>query len=67
MAHGVELGDEMKAYGVYPGGQSGHPGSAFYDNMIDQWANGKYYELFFMKDANDNRQPSIRNQRLKGK
>jgi penicillin amidase len=63
----VELGDEIKAYGVYPGGQSGHPGSAFYDNMIDQWASGKYYELFFMKDANDNRQPSIRNQRLRAK
>ncbi len=63
----VELDEEMKAYGVYPGGQSGHPGSAFYDNMIDYWASGKYYELFFMKDANDNRQPSIRSQRLRAK
>ena len=45
----VELGDEVSAYGVYPGGQSGNPGSPFYDNMIDHWVNGKYYKLLFMK------------------
>jgi penicillin G amidase len=49
----VELGDEINAYGVYPGGQSGNPGSPFYDNMIDQWANGKYYKLLFMKEATE--------------
>ena len=44
----VELGDEVSAYGVYPGGQSGNPGSPFYNNMIDHWVNGKYYKLLFM-------------------
>lgn len=41
----VELGTETKAYGIYPGGQSGNPGSAFYDNMVDDWVAGKYYSL----------------------
>ena len=49
----VAFGDEFKAYGVYPGGQSGNPGSYYYDNMIDQWANGEYNEIFFMKNAED--------------
>ena len=39
----------VQAYGVYPGGQSGNPGSPFYDNMIDHWANGKYYKKHFLK------------------
>lgn len=38
----VELGAEIQAFGVYPGGQSGNPGSKFYDNFIPVWANGEY-------------------------
>ena len=43
----VELGDEIKAYGIYPGGQSGNPGSKYYSNFIQKWANGEYlkYDL----------------------
>ncbi len=37
-----------KAYGIYPGGQSGNPGSSHYDNMLEDWAEGKYYELELM-------------------
>jgi len=48
----VELGDEVHALGVYPGGQSGNPGSRFYDNMVDTWASGNYYDLLFLKSAN---------------
>lgn len=51
----VELGDEPRAFGVYPGGQSGNPGSKHYDQMIAQWAAGKYYELFLMKNPEDRR------------
>jgi penicillin amidase len=51
----VELGKTPKGHGVYPGGQSGNPGSPFYDNMIDSWAEGKLYDLFFMQSPNDNR------------
>lgn len=52
----VELGPELKAYGIYPGGQSGNPGSSFYDNMIEDWARGHYYSLFYMEDRQDRRQ-----------
>lgn len=38
----VEMGDEITAFGVYPGGQSGNPGSKFYSNFIPIWANGEY-------------------------
>ena len=49
----VELGDEVKGVGVYPGGQSGNPGSRFYDNMLDYWMNGQYYDLLFWKKPED--------------
>jgi penicillin amidase len=38
----VDFG-EMKTYCLYPGGQSGNPGSKYYDNMIDKWSKGEYY------------------------
>lgn len=49
----IELGKTPKGHGVYPGGQSGNPGSPFYDNMIDTWAGGKLYDLFFMQSPDD--------------
>ena len=44
----VHLKDQTEAYGVYPGGQSGNPGSKYYDSFVDQWAAGKYYSIWFM-------------------
>jgi penicillin amidase len=44
----VSLTANTEAYGVYPGGQSGNPGSKYYDNFIDQWVSGKYYSLWMM-------------------
>jgi penicillin G amidase len=45
----VELGNRPKAYGIYPGGQSGNPAGHYYDNFIDDWNKGTYYPLtFFM-------------------
>ncbi|GAB3340534.1 penicillin acylase family protein [Marivirga atlantica] len=41
----VSLEKPVKAFGVYPGGQSGNPGSYFYDNLIDAWASESYYQL----------------------
>ena len=49
----VELGKNPKGQGVFPGGQSGNPGSRFYDDMIDSWANGKLYDLFYMQSVDD--------------
>jgi len=47
----VEMGDQIRAHGVYPGGQSGNPGSPYFDNFTDTWAAGEYYDLLFMKEA----------------
>ena len=44
----VQLTDKTEAYGIYPGGQSGNPGSKFYDSFVDQWVAGKYYSLWMM-------------------
>jgi penicillin amidase len=45
----VHLSPETEAYGVYPGGQNGNPGSRYYDNFVDTWAKGEYYPLVMMK------------------
>ncbi len=45
----VHLTKTTEAYGVYPGGQNGNPGSKFYDSFIDTWTMGKYYTLWVMK------------------
>lgn len=42
----VELSPEgPTAYGVFPGGPSGNPGSALYDSDVDRWAEGGYHKL----------------------
>ena len=46
----VQLTDTTEAYGVYPGGQSGNPGSHFYDMFVNTWASGQYYPLWVMTD-----------------
>jgi penicillin G amidase len=43
----VEAGPDMRGMGIYPGGQSGNPGSYYYDNQVDDWKNGKLFPLFF--------------------
>jgi penicillin amidase len=48
----VHLTDEVEAYGVYPGGQSGNPGSKYYDNFINTWVAGKYNTLLFIAKEN---------------
>ncbi|GAB3708189.1 penicillin acylase family protein [Spirosoma flavus] len=49
----VALGDQPKAYGLYPGGQSGNPGSPHYQNMIETWRLGKLNELLYLQTAQD--------------
>ena len=56
----VELTDKTHAYGVYPGGQSGNPGSRYYDNFIDTWKTGKYYPLSLLKKAEIKNNPDLR-------
>ena len=45
----VEMTSPPTALGIYPGGQSGNPGSRYYDNFIDDWAKGKYLNLKFLQ------------------
>ena len=52
---------EVKGWGIYPGGQAGNPGSQYYDNMIDDWVDGKAFELLFLKE------PSIGDAYIAGK
>lgn len=47
----VHLTNQTEAYGVYPGGQSGNPGSRFYDDYIDKWVAGEYNKLWFMREG----------------
>jgi penicillin G amidase len=47
----VSLTEKTEAYGVYPGGQNGNPGSKYYDQFVDQWVAGKYYPLWMMTKA----------------
>jgi penicillin G amidase len=42
---------KLRAWGVYPGGQSGNPGSPFYNNLLNYWAKGKHYEFQFESEA----------------
>ncbi|MFC7666618.1 penicillin acylase family protein [Hymenobacter humi] len=37
----VALGPQVQAYGVYPGGQSGNPGSPYYNNLLETWRVGQ--------------------------
>lgn len=45
----VALGDKPEAWGLYPGGQSGNPGSRHYDDFVDDWARGEAYPLLFLE------------------
>lgn len=50
----VHLTPETEAYAVYPGGQSGNPGSKYYDTFIDTWVKGEYYPLKPMRNDQQN-------------
>ncbi|WP_400192572.1 penicillin acylase family protein [Hymenobacter sp. B81] len=47
----VALGPQPSAYGVFPGGQSGNPGSRHYDDLLETWRVGELNELVFLRTA----------------
>ena len=49
----VELGDEVRGWGVYPGGQSGNPISPRYTDLLDKWSAGTLDSLPFPRTAAD--------------
>lgn len=42
-----------KGIGVYPGGQNGNPGISNYDQFVETWSKGKYYDLRFYKNLEE--------------
>jgi penicillin amidase len=46
----VELGDSIRAWGTYPGGQSGNPFSARYRDRLPLWLEGALDTLFAPRD-----------------
>jgi len=49
----IEMSETPKTWAIYPGGQSGNPGSKYYDNFIDDWAAGNYFEALFLKSVDE--------------
>jgi penicillin G amidase len=49
----VELGEEVRAWGTYPGGQSGNPASPWYTDRIDGWLRGDLDSLRFPRAPSD--------------
>ncbi len=49
----VSMGQPVRAWGVYPGGQSGNPASRHYMDFLEPWQNEEYFPLLFPKHRND--------------
>lgn len=49
----VELSQPPRAFGIYPGGQSGNPGSPYYTNFVESWQQGEYMPLYFINSLED--------------
>ena len=49
----------VKAWGAYPGGQSGNPGSNHYTDMLNRWVHGRYFPLLFMHSPTDDAQKTF--------
>jgi penicillin G amidase len=49
----VELGPTVRGWGTYPGGQSGNPASARYDDRLGTWIRGELSELRFPPTAGE--------------
>lgn len=60
----VSLEEPVRAWGVYPGGESGNPGSPYYDQFVMKWAEGKYYELLYLQSPGDTSNRIVFNQTL---
>lgn len=49
----VQMGPKVQGYGIFPGGQSGNPGSLYYDDMLKTWQNGELKPLLFLQSATE--------------
>ena len=46
----VDLGDFTSSISMHTTGQSGHPYSEHYDDMIDRWRNIEYHPMLWTRD-----------------
>ncbi len=49
----VQLGPEVEAWSIYPGGQSGNPVSSRYIDRVDRWVEGKLDPVLFPRSPSD--------------
>jgi len=49
----VQMGPQVKGYGIFPGGESGNPGSYYYSDTFETWKDGKLNELLFLGSADE--------------
>jgi penicillin amidase len=47
----VSMEDTVRAWGVFPGGPSGNPGSPYYNLMVEDWVRGELHPLPFYRDV----------------
>jgi penicillin amidase len=43
----------VKTWATYPGGQSGNPGSAHYNDMLERWTKGQYFSMLFLSKPDE--------------
>ena len=46
----VEFGDKVKAKSLLAGGQSGHPGSAHFDDQAQRYADREFKDVAYYKE-----------------
>lgn len=63
----VSMEQPVKAWIAYAGGQSGNPGSPHYDDFVETWANGDYFEAQFLQNPPDITDPHFHLQKLLAK
>lgn len=49
----VQFGPKVQGYGIFPGGESGNPGSYYYGNMFQTWKNGQLNPLLFLENPTE--------------
>ncbi len=49
----VELGEQVRAWATYPGGQSGNPSSRWYTDRLPQWVAGELAPVYLPRTPSD--------------
>ena len=49
----VELGEQVRAWATYPGGQSGNPSSRWYADRMPQWVAGELVSVYLPRTPSD--------------